>query len=233
MLYLREDAFLLIILYGILAFLFWLFGRSGFIGLTVTSIFLFTILVGSSFLSIYLQDVQVIQTTNLEKYIDLAARTEAVDSLGLRFVYNQPLPIRLVLGSVMLMISPIPLWAHFRIGALDYHLIKGYYGIYQLFVLPLVFAGSLAAFRMFFRDTKRFWPLMYLVIFMLINMVGVVATSLEQRHLGQFMSAFVIIATIPDTREEKTENELRRIRALWFMGVLCVHLAWAVLKIIQ
>lgn len=233
MLYLREDAFLLIILYGVLAFLFWLFGRSGVIGLTVTSLFLFAIFVGSSFLTVYLQDVQVVQTTNLEKYTNWAARTEAADSLGLRFVYNQPLPIRLVLGSVTLMISPIPLWAHFTISARDYHWIKGYNGLYQLFVLPLVFAGSLTAFRMFFKDTKRSWPLMFLVMFMLINMIGVVATSLEQRHLGQFMSAFVIIATIPDTSDEKTENELRRIKVLWFSGVNLVHIAWAILKIVQ
>jgi hypothetical protein len=233
MLYLREDAFLLIIMYAFLAFLFWLFGRSGFIGLTVTTLFIVAVIVGSSFLSIYIQDIQVTQTTALEKYTNWATRTESPNSLGVRFVYDQPLPIRLVLGSITLMISPIPLWAHFRVGALEYHWIKGYNGIYQLFVLPFVFAGSLTAFRMFFRDTKRSWPYMFLVLFMLINVVGVAATSLETRHLGQFMSAFVIIATIPNTREKKTANELRRIKVLWLWGVILVHLAWAVLKIVQ
>ncbi len=129
------------------------------------------------------------------------------------------------------MISPIPLWALFRIGASDYHWIKGYNGLYQLFVLPLVLTGFLAAFHTFFRDTKLPWPFMFLVLFLLINLVGVVATSLEQRHFGQFMSAFVVIAAIPDTREKKIENELKNIKALWFFGVLLVHIAWGLLKI--
>jgi len=231
MLYLREDAFLLIFLYGILAFLFGLFKRFGAIGLAITTLFLIAILVGSSLLSIYLQDIQVTQTINLESYTDWATRTEADDSLGLQFLYNQPLPIRLVLGSVTLMISPIPLWALFTVSSTDYHWIKGYNGFYQIFVLPLIFAGSLATFRLFFSDTKRSWPFIFLVIFMLINMAGVAASSLETRHFGQFMSAFVIIATIPDTREKKTENGLRKIKVWWFLGVILVHVAWAILKI--
>ena len=74
---------------------------------------------------------------------------------------------------------------------------------------------------------------MFLVIFLLINAAGVVASSLEQRHFGQFMSAFVVIAAIPDTRDEKANNELRNIRVWWFFAVLLVHILWAVLKIAQ
>lgn len=229
--YLREGAYLLIFLYGVLAFLFGLLKRSGMVGLAVTTLFLFAIFAGVSFLSIYLYEIQTNQNYYLDKYTNWATRTEAADSLGVQFLYNQPLPIRLAVGSVTLMISPIPLWALFNFISTDYHWIKGYNGIYQFFVVPLVVAGSLATFRIFFRDTKRSWPLMFLVIFLLINMVGVVATSLEQRHFGQFMSAFVLIAAIPDARDEKTGDELRRIRAWWFFGVLLVHILWGVLKI--
>lgn len=233
MLYLREDAFLMVFLYGILAFLFWLFRRSGVIGLTITSFLLIVIFIGGTFLSIYFQDIQVTQTTYLEKYTALAVRTEDAESLALQVVFDQPLPIRLVLGSVTLMISPIPIWALFTIGAHEYHLIKGYNGIYQLFILPFVFNGSVIAFRRFFSNTKQSWPLIFLVMFMLINMIGVAATSLETRHFGQFMSAFVVIATISDTRDIKTRNKLGRTRLLWFSGVFLVHLAWAILKIIR
>lgn len=233
MLYLREDAYLIVFLYGILTFLFWLFRRSGVIGMTVTSFLLFVIFIGGTFLSIYFQEIQVTQITNLEKYINWAVRTEDAESLALQFVFDQPMPIRLVLGSVMLMISPIPLWSLFTIGAHEYHLIKGYNGIYQLFVLPFVINGLIIAFRRLFSNTKQSWPLIFLVMFMLINMIGVVLTSLETRHFGQFMSAFVVIAAIPDTRDKKTKNRLKSTKFLWLLGVLLVHLAWAVLKIIQ
>ena len=229
--YLRGESFLLVFLYGFLAILLWFFKRSGFAGSMVTFLFVVSFL-GSAFLSFYIQDVTETQVFQMERYTNIAIAQGADDSLGVRFVYNQPLPIRLVLGSVSLMITPIPLWAHFRIGALDYHWIKGYNGIYQLFVLPLVFAGSLAAFRTFFRDTKRSWPLIYLVMFVIINMFGVAATSIELRHLGQFMSAVVIIAAMPDTREQKTEKALGSIKAWWFFGVLLVHIAWGILKIV-
>ncbi len=233
--YLRKEVAPLFILYGILMFLFWLFKKSGFVNLIVICLLLLVVFGGGVFLSSHVQDyVQAltgIQTSELEKYVNIVEIDSAEDSLGREFVYNQPLPIRLVLGSVTFMLSPIPLWAHFWIGAGEYHWIKGYNGLYQLFVLPFVFAGALAAFRMFFRDTKRSWPLMFLIIFVLINLIGVVATSLETRHFGQFMSAVVILAAIPDTREKGTENELRSIRAWWFFGVLLAHLAWAILKV--
>lgn len=231
--YLREGAYLLIFLYGILALLFGLLKRLGVVGITVVSLFLIAVFAGGSFFSTYLYEIQTNQTYYLEKYTNWATRTEAADSLGMQFLYNQPLPIRLSTGSVTLMLSPIPLWAFFNLDSSDYHWIKGYNGIYQFFVMPLVFAGFLAAFRIFFRDIKRSWPFMFLVIFLLINAAGVVASSLEQRHFGQFMSAFVVIAAIPDTRDEKANNELRNIRVWWFFAVLLVHILWAVLKIAQ
>lgn len=229
--YLRSGAFLLIFLYGILAFLFGVLRRTGFIGIPVITAILIVVFVGGSFLSVYIQDVQEIQTFYLEKYSAFSARTAADDSLGILLMVNQPLPIRIAVGTVSLFISPIPLWAFFNFDSRDYHWIKAYHGIYQLFVVPFVFAGSLAAFRLFFKDKKKSWPLMFLVVFMLINMIGVLSSSGESRHFGQFMSAFVIVAAIPDTRDEKTKNELGRIKAFWFFGVLLVHIAWGLLKI--
>lgn len=230
--YLREDAFLLIVLYAILIFLFWLLGRLKIIGVTVAAILLIVIIIGSSILSVYFQNVQLVQNLYLEKYTRWASITESTDSLGLQFLYNQPLPVRLIVGSASLLISPIPLWAHFRADALDYHWIKGYNGIYQLIVMPLVFAGYFIVFRLFLKARKQSWPYIFLILFLLINLIGVVASSLEQRHFGQFMSAFVIIAAIPDTREKKTVNVLRGIKFFWYFGVLLVHIAWAILKII-
>jgi hypothetical protein len=130
------------------------------------------------------------------------------------------------------MISPIPLWAHFNLSSFDYHWIKGYNGIYQVIVLPLFFAGLLKIFQSYLSDWKRSLPMMFLLIYLLLNSVGVLATSLEQRHIGQFLSAFVIIAALPNTTEEVTEITVRRIKIFWFFGVFLLHLAWVILKVI-
>ena len=172
------------------------------------------------------------QLGELEKYSRFSTRYNPDDSLGVRLVTNQPLPIRMVLGSVMLMIQPIPLWDYFTIDRLDYHWIKGYNGIYQVFVLPLVFVAGLMTLRMFRRDREEALTFMFLIMYFLINLMGVVVTSLEQRHFGQFLVAALILATLPDTRETSTQIELRKISNCWVLGLMFIHLAWAVFKLV-
>jgi uncharacterized protein with PQ loop repeat len=72
---------------------------------------------------------------------------------------------------------------------------------------------------------------MFLLMFSLINLVGVVSTSLEQRHFGQFLVAVVILATLPDIREADTQKELKKISLFWFIGIVLVHLVWAIFKV--
>jgi len=231
MAYLRTEAVMLFALYWLLAFLLWLFKRFDAIRLVVAVIVLCAMLVASPYLAVYLQSAQETQVGEMEGYASLATRTSSEDSLGLRLVVNQPLPIRLILGSGVLLINPIPLWRNFQIGLRDCNWIEGYHGIYQVLVLPLVFAGSLAAFRMFRRDRKRASPLVFLVMYLLMNTASVVATSMEQRHLGQFLAAMIIIATVQDTREMEMQGEQKGIRIRWFVAVYLVHLAWATMKL--
>lgn len=232
MAYLRAEAVTLFALYWVLAFLLWLFRRFNAIRLVVAAIILFAILVASPYITAYLQDSQKTQTSELEKYLDLADRTSSEDSLGIQLVYNQPLPIRLVMGIGVQMINPIPLWTNFQIASRDYHWIKGYHGIYQVLVMPQVFAGALAAFRLFRIDRKRGLPFVFLVMYLLVNTVSVVATSMEQRHLGQFMAAMIAIAVIQDTRQMKIQSELKIIRTRWLVAVYLVHLIWLTIKVI-
>ncbi len=229
---LRHEAVSLLALYGVIAFLFWIIRRLGYSSLIITILILVIVLVGGSYLASYLQDIQGIQTLELMKYNSLATSTHASDSLGLRFIYNQPLPIRIIVGSITLLLPSIPLWAHFNFNSFDYHWIKGYFGIYQMLVMPLVFAGALTILRSFYKNLKQILPFMLLLLFFLINLVAVTATSLEQRHFGQFMAAVVILAILPDIRNLSTKKELKVISLFWFSGIGLVHLVWAILKII-
>jgi hypothetical protein len=234
MAFLRKEAAPIIAVYWLLAFLLlFLVSKAGgrFI---IVFLAIGTMFVASTYISILSQDIQGTQDLEMNKYALLSGKeTNAENSLGLRFVVNQPLPIRMIVGSFTLMISPIPLWTNFEIGLRDYYWIRGYNGFYQVFVLPLVFLGGLITIRMFRVDQKQALPFMFLLMYLLINLMGVVATSLELRHVGQFFAAAVILAALPDIRNSITNNEWKKISSLLFMGILLVHLVWGVLKIVQ
>jgi len=231
MVYLRPEAVLLFGLYGGLALLFWFFAKGpGTARRVAATIALCVLLAAWPYFVDYYELAQNIQASGRESYGQLLALTSSEESLGMRLVVDQPLPIRLVLGSGILMVSPIPLWAYFQIGSPEYDWLKGYNGIYQVLLLPLVFAGCLAVYRLVRKDRKQAVPLLFLAIYLLINVAAVAATSLEQRHFAQFMPALLILAVLPDTREKGTQNEVYLIALRWFAVVIFVHLAWAIMK---
>jgi hypothetical protein len=63
-----------------------------------------------------------------------------------------------------------------------------------------------------------------------VSLLAVVAGSGEQRHLGQFMPAFMILAARPDTRQARERRRVRWIAAPWYAAVVLAHAAWAVMK---
>jgi hypothetical protein len=232
MAYLRFPVVVLFGLFWFLAFLFWFISkRLDTTRVVAVIIALLIVVIVKPYLVGYIQMSQDIQAIGGEAYQNATKASNLDDSLGMRLVINQPMPIRLVMGSGMLMINPIPLWISFNTNSADYQWIKGYHGIYQLLVLPLVFAGILGIFRMFPRDRKRAFSLLFLFVYLLVNVVAVVATSNEQRHIAQFMPAFIILAALPDTREKKARKELRTIMIWWFVVVVLVHLTWVIIKI--
>ena len=227
--YLRFESIVLFGQYWFLAFLFWFTRRS----LNIARLFamvtlLLALLFGTSYLISYVQTSRMFRYDRTQAYAEASAAASREDSLAMQLIVRQPMPIRLVLGSGSMMIFPIPLWSNFKSGASEYHLIKGYHGIYQVFVFPLVFAGFIMAIRTFFKRRQRLTPLLFLAIYLLMNTLAVVATSLEQRHLAQFMPAMMILAAVPDTRERDTRKRVRIIATSWFAIVFLVHLAWTI-----
>lgn len=63
-----------------------------------------------------------------------------------------------------------------------------------------------------------------------MDTAAVVATSLEQRHIAQFLPAFMILAALANTRNKKNRKEMRTISVKWFAVVVLIHLAWAIIK---
>ena len=161
-----------------------------------------------------------------EAYAAFGARSSKEDSLAIRLIVNQPMPIRLLLGTGSMMISPIPLWAYLEEGALDIRILKTFHGIYQVLIMPLLLVGFLATFRRARQDIRNSIPLLFLLVYSMLNLLAVVATTLETRHLGQFLPAFLILAAVPDTRKRKSRLTVQTTAMLWCCVVLGVHLLW-------
>jgi len=234
MLYLREASIVMFGFFWFLAFLFWL-QRERMNPARLIAVWL--VLCASMIAVPYILGFLSTSTANQSRYIEgYSAQSEErmeVDSLAMQMIVRQPLPIRLVVGSGFLMVFPMPLWAYLKSDITDYHLIKTWHGFYQVLIMPLVFAGFLAVFCMFQRDRKRAVPLVFLAAYLLMNLLAVVATSMEQRHLAQFMPAFIIVAALPGTRQNGTRRGVWHVAIAWFALVALLHLAWIVLKAIQ
>jgi hypothetical protein len=230
--YLRLEQVMLLPLYWLLALFLWCHSRMNGIGLVVAGILLCAMVVMSGPVAQFVDNAKGLQDGEKEKYERITVGSHSEGSLGRQLIVEAPLPIRQVLGSGVLMIYPMPLWAYFNTQARDYHWIKGYNGIYQVILMPLVFGGVFIVLRMYKRDRRRALPAMFLLVYFLLNFQGVIATSMEQRHLGQFLGAVLVLAGFPCCSDPEARAEISRISEGWFLVVFLVHLAWILLKVV-
>ncbi|OHB76294.1 MAG: hypothetical protein A2Z25_24035 [Planctomycetes bacterium RBG_16_55_9] len=233
MMYLRLSSIVLFGFFWFLAFTCWfLEKRFNATRLIIIFLGLCILVLASQHLMSYIRISRDLQTQSLEHYADILMDTSESDSLGMALLVRQPLPVRLVLGTAARMIFPLPLWAYFHSEAADYHLIKGYHGIYQVFIMPLVLAGMFLILKIFRKDRKAAIPLIFLAIYLIMSVEAVIATSLEQRHIAQFMPALLILAAVPDTTDVQTRMLVRRIAIGWFAVVVLAHVAWIMIKVV-
>jgi hypothetical protein len=229
--FLRAETVMLFGLHAVILSGFWFFTKRLTIGrVAVASLVLCALMIAGPYVVDYAMNVQRTLTESAGIYATLSATEAGRDSLGMQFIVNQPLPIRLVGGAGTLLASPIPLWTNFRVGAMSYLWLKGYSGVYHVLVLPLCIAGIVAAARLSLKDGPRAFPLLFVAVFWLVSLLAVVASSGEQRHLGQFMPAFMILAGLPDTRQARERSQVRWIAVPWYAAVVLAHVAWAVMK---
>ena len=229
--FVRAEAVMLFGVHAVILSGFWFFTkRLSLVRIVIASLLLSALVIAGSYLMNYAMTLQRVLAGSADSYATLSAAEAGRDSLGMQFIVNQPLPIRLIGGAGTLLASPIPLWTSFRVGATSYLWIKGYSGVYHVLVLPLCLAGILAAVRLALKDGLRASPALFVAVFWLVSLLAVVASSGEQRHLGQFLSAFMILAAMPDTRQARERQLVRRIATPWFAAVVLVHVAWGILK---
>lgn len=227
MMYLRSRSIVLFGLYWALAGGCWFIShRLDAKRILIAIVALPVVMASLVYLAQYLQVSAGLQSHYQAAYGEIISGAVRDDSIAMRLVVNQPLPIRLLLGTGSLMVFPIPFWAYFRPESGEYLWIKGYNGLYQIFVMPLVIAGCAYLWGRVKRDPKGAIPFLFLGVYLAMNTLAVVATSLEQRHLAQFLPAFMVLAAAMDTRTGPGKRFLAQSVFIWVALVVSVHLAW-------
>jgi len=60
--------------------------------------------------------------------------------------------------------------------------------------------------------------------------LSIAGTSVEQRHLGSFFTAFVLLAIVPDLND-RTDRGVYKLLLKMFLGMMILlHVLWAPLK---
>ena len=182
-------------------------------------------------LSEYFNQIVDVTGSQQERYSAASSIESAEGSLGLKFIVNQPWPIRLLAGSLTLIVNPIPFWAYFNMASFDSHWLMGLFGIYKIVLMPSVISSSYFIVKGLSNKQAHSAALFFLVAYLLFNTFAVVLTSLEQRHIGQFMAAFILIAVFLDNNSKHHRNMYRSVWFCWFGTVFLIHLAWVSLKL--
>jgi hypothetical protein len=226
--YLRKNSTYLFGLFHMLAFFCWYWRGRKSLGHVLTTIALPIILsFASAFVYQYFSASLDALATESENYVELAAKESQDDSLGMSLVVNQPLPVRAALGSGVLLAFPIPLWAYLKSGATEYELIKTWQGAYMLFLLPLALAGFAQVIRSLRHRDAFASEQVFIALYAASMLAAVAATSLETRHIGQFLPAFLLLAVMPDTRKPRDQQRVRSMVYTWVAVLGGVHFLWA------
>jgi hypothetical protein len=152
----------------------------------------------------------------------------AGSSLGVKYVLNQWLPIRLSVGALYLQMFPIPFWRGFVDGGI-YHILKSLNAIYMWFVFPMAILGVYRTWQCRAEQSKR--TLVFLSITYAGFSLAVAGSSLETRHLGSFSLPLLMLALVPNLSSREDRSLYIHFLGAWLALNVLVHLAWAILKL--
>ena len=146
------------------------------------------------------------------------------------WVVDQPLLIRLLAGSVYMHIHPIPLWAYFSPLSSEYYWIKGYHGLYFAALTPFGVAGIYTALKQAIQRERGAAPLCFLALYTIVSLFSVVVTSLDTRHLGPFLPAFLILSVLPARQDPRIRSQLKLCCVIWYSAVVSIHVLYLMVK---
>ena len=176
---------------------------------------------------IYYSDLIELLENGHQSYTNLSNRQNDSESLGLRFVVNQPLYVRLFTGSVYMLLQPFPFWTGFQAEKIE-PLFMSFNVVLNWFILPLFF---LKTFELIKNLKNHFNVEEFFLIFVFIGFtLAVTATSLEIRHLSAFIIPFYIICSLVDLGDRKKLIQYRNSLKLISILILIAHFLWLIMK---
>lgn len=156
-------------------------------------------------------------------YLSLSDPTSTLYSV----LAGLPLPVRLIIGSLYLHLSPVPLWKYFTLTSLnqehEYRWLMGYHGIYMAVITPFVLVGLYTTLRRTIRGSFDAPHLCFLILLATSTLLAVAMTSLSPRHYGQFLPAFLILSLLPDYESPRIRSYLTICCTGWYGIVIGVH----------
>jgi hypothetical protein len=161
-----------------------------------------------------------------EDYSKLANSESTSNSLGALYVVNQPILIRLIFGTIYLVIFPIPFWSGFQLSS-AYNLFRSLNAIFMYALIPL---STLAVLQVIKQKTLRTPPILFLLFSFVGFILSVAGTSLELRHFGVFLPLLLILSMIPNLLYKRDLIAYRKLLILFFIVIVIIHLAWAIIK---
>ncbi len=227
--YIRDGLKPMFVLFGLIALFSWTRRfRSDVVMLILP---LVVILVGLMLFPLITSHLGFIEIAVVDRATQYGSGSVYEGSLGSTLVAGQPIPIRLLVGPFYVLISPIPFWNNFSFGHKEYHWLKGFHGIYLLWIMPMAVTGLVAFFKRAIKGGAEAPVACFIAFYAIITLLAIAATSLENRHHGQFLPAMLILAAVPDKHDPVTQGKLKFIIMGWFAFVLAGHLFWVVLKV--
>jgi len=227
--YVRDGLIPMFVVFALLAALAWTRRRRTsvtFLGLIFGG--LIVLIVGFQYISTFFGSAwALVERAAAFRRFEAAART---GSLAAKVVYAQPLPIKAITGSMYLLLYPIPLWINFRWGIPGYWWMKGFNGCLMAVIMPLVFVGVGTALKRVVMGGKDAAPTFFLVLYMTVSLVAVAVSTMESRHIGQFLPVMFLLATIPDWRDRHIRRKIVNLGMVWFGMLFMGHVWWWVLK---
>lgn len=187
-----------------------------------------SLLVAGWLLATFGEDLQQALFYGAESYDDVSAKESTEDSLGFALIVNQPIPIKIFLGSIYLFVFPIPFWGGVQLETV-YHLFKTFNVVYFYFLIPLL----VLALHQLWKDKSSLSPMVLFLLFLVIGFtLAIAGSSLETRHHGAFFVPLFLLALVPDLRIRFEWRQYKQLLKLFLSGVVWVHMAWIVLKVV-
>lgn len=231
MIYLRDRAVYIIALFLFIGIAIIAFRKSSGLGrVLVILFFCFIVLFQAFYMNQMFSGAVEAASHSNEAYTHGSQATSGSQSLGVSIIVNQSLPVKAVLGSIYLLVFPVPIWGYLQPGLGEYSLIRGWHALYMAWLVPLFLAGMVCTIKQKVVDSKNIDTLYFMVFVALLSLVLVSVTSLESRHFGQFLPALIILAALPDGRRLEIKKLVNNSRILWFSLIAAIHFLWFALR---